>query len=179
MQRSILLSLSAIAALLILAPVQAQAPRGNPLPPGEGRDIVAVACSQCHGLNAVTQLREGANAWRLQIYDMIERGAQVSPSEIDAAVKYLVKNFGPGANVPPSPPVTLPDGTGKEVVDGGCGICHGLDRITNAKRITADWQSVVKRMVFLGAPLSADQEKEAVGYLSAHFGLGEKTASAQ
>ncbi|MGH7034437.1 MAG: hypothetical protein ACREFL_11960, partial [Stellaceae bacterium] len=126
-----------------------------------------------------TQLRESANAWRYQVYDMIERGAQVSPSEIDAAVKYLAANFGPGVNVPPSPAVTLPDGQGKAVVEGGCVLCHGLDRVANARRSTADWQSIVKRMVFLGAPLSADQQKEAVDYLSAKFGPGGKTASAQ
>ena len=123
--------------------------------------------------------REVANAWRLQVYDMIERGAQVTPSEIDAAVKYLATNFGPGVNVPPSAQVTLPDGQGKEVVEGGCNLCHGLDRVADARRSSADWQSVVKRMVFLGAPLNADQAKAAVDYLSANFGPGGKTAAAK
>jgi mono/diheme cytochrome c family protein len=176
--RKILFCLLSAAAALAAAPSFAQGP-ANALPPGEGRDVVAVACSQCHGLNAVTQLRQGANAWRYQVYDMIERGAQVTPGEIDSAVKYLAANFGPGVNVPPSPAVTLPDGNGKEVVEGGCTLCHGLDRVANAGRSAADWQSVVKRMVFLGAPLSADQEKQAVDYLSAKFAPGGKTASAR
>jgi len=178
MRRFLFSLLGAAAPLLATAPSYAQGP-ANALPPGDGRDIVAVACSQCHGLNAVTQLRESANAWRYQVYDMIERGAQISPSEIDAAVKYLAANFGPGVNVPPSPSVTLPDGQGKEVVEGGCNLCHGLDRIADAKRSAADWHDVVKRMVFLGAPLSADQEKAAVDYLTANFGLGSKAASAK
>jgi mono/diheme cytochrome c family protein len=177
--RKLLVWLLCTAASFAAMPSQAQTSNANVLPPGEGRDIVAVACSQCHGLNAVTQLREGANAWRYQVYDMIERGAQVTPGEIDSAVKYLTANFGPGVNVPPSPSVTLPDGQGKEVIEGGCTLCHGLDRVANAGRSTADWQSVVKRMVFLGAPLSADQQKQAVAYLSAKFGPGGKTASAQ
>jgi mono/diheme cytochrome c family protein len=177
--RNLMLSILAAAPLLWAAPLHAQGPGGNELPPGEGREVVAVACSQCHRLNAVTQLREGATAWRYQIYDMIERGAQVTPSEMDAAVKYLATHFGPGVNVPPSPPVTLPDGQGKEVVEGGCGLCHGMNRALAANRSPSDWQSVVKRMVFLGAPLSDDQAKAAVAYLSAHFGMAEKTAAAK
>ncbi len=176
--RKLLLSLVCAALpLLAAAPVSAQGPGGNPLPPGEGRDVVASACSQCHGLNAITQLRESAAAWRHQIYDMVERGAQIAPSEMDAAVKYLATNFGPGVNVPASAPVTLPDGPGKAVVEGGCGLCHGMDRVTAAARSPAGWQGIVKRMVFLGAPLSGDQAKEAVEYLSANFGSGAKTAS--
>jgi mono/diheme cytochrome c family protein len=92
------------AALIIgtgaLAPsVLAQEGRGvgaNPLPPGPGRDIVAVACWQCHGLNAFTWLRQGEQAWRHQVYDMILRGTQISPSEINTVVTYLTTNFGPG-----------------------------------------------------------------------------------
>ena len=75
---------------------------GNVLPDGEGRDIVAIACSQCHGLNAFTWLRQGQQAWRHQVYDMILRGTQISPSELDTVVAYLATNFGPGVNVPQS-----------------------------------------------------------------------------
>ena len=58
---------------------EARVAGSNTLPDGEGRDIVAVACSQCHGLNAFTWLRQGPQAWRHQVYDMILRGTQISP----------------------------------------------------------------------------------------------------
>lgn len=158
---------------------RAQAPGASPLPDGEGRDIVAVACSQCHGLNTFTSWREGAEAWRRQTYDMIERGAQISPDEIGTVVKYLSTVFGPGANLPQFAPVTLPDGPGKEIVEGGCALCHGLDHITAAQRSPQEWQAIVTRMVFFGAPLSGDQAKAATDYLTANFGSGAKTASAK
>ncbi len=169
------------AALFGLAGSARAQQQGSPLPDGEGRDIVAVACSQCHGLNAITQLRENARAWRDQVYDMVERGAQVTPAEMDTVVKYLSTSFGPGVPFPGQQPaqVNLPDGAGKEIVEGGCGLCHGLDRATAAKRSPADWQSVINRMVYVGAPLSADQAKAAVDYLSANFGSGGKTATAK
>jgi len=152
--RNVFLALAlGVSVVAMSAPVQAQGPGASPLPDGEGKDIVQVACSQCHGLNAFTVLREGPQAWRFQVYDMILRGAQVSPSEMDTVVKYLATNFGPGVNVPPSQPTTLPDGQGKELVEGGCALCHGLDRVAAAKRSPAEWQKIVDRMMFFGSPL--------------------------
>jgi len=177
------------AALIVCASALALAPSGlaqegraagaNPLPAGPGRDIVAAACSQCHGLNAFTWLRQGDQAWRHQVYDMILRGSQISPGEIDTVVTYLTTNFGPGVNLPPSTAVNLPAGAGKEIVEGGCGICHGLDRSVGTARSPGEWQAIVAKMVFLGAPLAADQQRAAVDYLSSNFGSAARTAAAK
>ena len=53
----------------------ASAPAANPFPDGPGKEIVSVACTQCHGPSVFMQLRMGDVAWRNQIYDMILRGA--------------------------------------------------------------------------------------------------------
>ena len=165
-------------ALAAIGTTRAQAPGGgSPFPDGEGHDIVAVACTQCHGPNTFVNIRENAEAWRRQVWDMVERGAQISPDEMDTVVKYLSTVFGPGANLPQFAAVTLPDGQGKEVIEGGCALCHGLDRITAAKRSPQDWQDVVSKMVFLGAPLSADQAKAAIAYLDANFSAEQKAAA--
>jgi mono/diheme cytochrome c family protein len=144
----------------------------NPLPPGEGRDIVAVTCSQCHSLNAITQLREGPAAWRHQIYDMVERGAQITPAEVEVAVNYLATHFGPGIPFPgPTPAhIALPAGPGADIVDARCSLCHGVDRVVAAKRSRAGWTSVVNRMLYLGAPLTPDQAKTVLQYLNTNFG---------
>jgi len=169
-----------LALLAASGEARAQGPGGPPpLPEGEGRDIVATACSQCHGLNAFVGLRENAQAWRWQTYDMVLRGAQITPDEMGTVVKYLATHFGPGVNVPPSQPVTLADGQGKEIVEGGCALCHGLDRVAAAKRSAGEWKKIVDKMVFLGAPLNADQAKSATDYLVANYGAGGKTASAK
>ena len=172
--------MGALAALSFAAigSTQAQAPGGgSPFPDGEGRDIVAVACTQCHGPNTFVNLRQNAVAWRHEVWDMIERGAQLTPSELDTVVKYFSTAFGPGANLPQFAQTSLPDGQGKEVVEGGCALCHGLDRITAAKRSASDWKAIVAKMVFLGAPLSADQAKAATDYLTANFSPAQKAAA--
>jgi len=161
-------ALLAAAALLWAAPVLAQQP--GALPPGEGRDVVAVACTQCHAPSAFTQLRQGPEAWRHQVYDMVLRGAQVQPADIDPAVNYLAANFGPGVNVPPGRPTSLPDGTGKDLVEARCAVCHGLDRVAMSKRSPAEWDNVVHRMRFLGATASPDEIKTITAYLGDKFG---------
>jgi mono/diheme cytochrome c family protein len=99
-------------------------------------------------------------------------GAQVGPEDIEAVVSYLTTNFGPGVPLPgPAPaPVTLPDGPGKQTVEGGCAMCHGLGLVAAAKRSPAQWQLIVNKMVFYGAPLSPEQANTVAAYLGAQFG---------
>jgi cytochrome c5 len=156
------------------------APAVNPFPDHPGREIVSVACTQCHGPNVFTQLRMGDKAWRAQIYDMILRGAQIGPDDIDTAVKYMVASYGPGVPFPGQQPaqVTLADGSAKSLVEGGCALCHGLDRVVATKRTKAEWQNIVDRMVFFGSPVSGDQVASVVDYLAANYSPPQ-TASAK
>ena len=59
------LSLCGLTAALFLAsgtPLAAQT--GSPLPQGDGRDLTAAACSQCHNLNPITAVRESVELIR-------------------------------------------------------------------------------------------------------------------
>jgi mono/diheme cytochrome c family protein len=174
MTRTFIAALAAAASLAIAPALAQQQQQQSPFPPGPGREIVAVACTQCHAPTAITALREDADAWRHQVYDMILRGAQVGPGDIDTAVNYLATNFGPGINVPPpTRQVTLPDGPGKDLVANNCVLCHGLDRVTAVSRPEAGWKAVLARMKFLGATVSGDDEKTILSYLDMKFGQPE------
>jgi mono/diheme cytochrome c family protein len=167
--RSLFAGLLALGILAQAAPSHAQQP--NPFPPGEGRDVVVAACVQCHGPNPFIQLRQGPDGWRRQVYDMILRGAQVQPSEVNLVVNYLVVNFGPGNNVPPPMvEISLPDGAGKVLVEERCALCHGLDRAAGTRRTRAEWDAIMSRMIFLGAPVSGDELKTIKSYLNDRVG---------
>ena len=167
-----LLAAGAVAAALATFPALAQQQQhASLLPPGQGEKIVAVACTQCHAPTTFTGLREDADAWRHQVYDMVLRGAQVGPGDIDTVVNYLATNFGPGINVPQATkPVTLPDGPGKTLVEQNCVLCHGLDRVAAVKRSSTGWTDVLKRMAFYGAPISGQDEQTIAAYLDAKLG---------
>jgi mono/diheme cytochrome c family protein len=165
-----------VAALLAVfgsAAVSTRAQENAPvvLPPGEGHDIVQATCSACHSLTAITHLREGRTAWKHQIYDMYQRGANVNPAEVDTMLNYLVANFGPGIPFPGQTPssIVLKPGAGSELVMGKCILCHGVDRVVAVNRPRAQWQTLVNRMVYLGATLTPDQETSVVNYLSTNY----------
>jgi cytochrome c5 len=164
--RTLLLALAAAGALALPAWAQQQAP----LPAGENHDLVAATCTACHPQSTFNQIRRGPDAWRLQVYDMILRGAQVGPGDIDKVVDYLATNFGPGVNLPDSKPASLPEGAGKDLVEKNCVLCHGLDRVAGARRSAAEWSRIVAQMSFFGAPLSEAERQTAATYLAASLG---------
>lgn len=142
----------------------------NPLPPGDGREIVAVACSQCHYLGTIAKIHDGAVGWRTYVSNMVLRGAQLTPAEVDKVVNYLSTNLGPGINLPPQKPVTLPDGTGKQLVETRCALCHDLERVAEVKRKKDNWEPIVANMVAWGAPATPEETKTITDYLAANFG---------
>ena len=159
-----------VVAFTLIGTAAANAQQGTPLPPGDGRDLVAVACSQCHYLGTIVKIRDGAAGWRLYVNNMVLRGAQLSPAEIDKVVDYLALNLGPGINLPPAKPVTLPDGPGKSLVQGRCALCHDLERVATIKRGRAEWPVIIANMVDRGATATTDEQATISNYLAAHFG---------
>ena len=153
----------------------AQGAQPRPLPPGDGRDLLATACAQCHNLSIIVSMREGSVGWRRHVYNMVTRGAQLTSPEAEAVIGYLAANFGPGSNPVTTPsvtatPVALPAGPGKELVESRCSACHDLERVAVAKRQRGDWAALVANMVSRGAVASPDEAKAITSYLTAHFG---------
>jgi cytochrome c5 len=142
----------------------------NPLPAGEGRDLVAVTCSQCHYLGTIAKIRDGSAGWRLFVNNMVLRGAQLTGPEIDTVVDYLALNLGPGINLPPAKPIALPNGQGKELVATRCNLCHDLERVASPKRHKGDWPIIVANMVARGATASPEEAQAISDYLVANFG---------
>ena len=160
---------AAAAAMLLLVnatPLRAQTVAA--LPQGDGRDLVAVACSQCHTLSVVMAGRDGSVGWRNHVHNMVLRGAQLTPREADTVLAYLVANFGPSAPVPGS--VTLPGGAGKELVETRCAVCHSLERVTAVKRPARDWNMIVANMYERWGVSATDEAQAITSYLAAQFG---------
>jgi hypothetical protein len=102
-----------LAFVVAAAAAPAYAQPANPLPAGDGRDLVSAACSQCHYLGTIAKIRDGAPGWRFYVNNMVLRGAQLTPPEIDTVVNYLTLNLGPGANLPPAKPVSCRTATAR------------------------------------------------------------------
>lgn len=63
------------------------------LPPGEGRDPVLDSRNSGHNLKVVVQARQSRAEWAKSFNDMMQRGSQLFPEEIDPITTYLSKAF--------------------------------------------------------------------------------------
>jgi mono/diheme cytochrome c family protein len=154
--------------IIVGALVAASTGRAQTLPPGEGRELVATACSQCHTLAVVMAGRDGPVGWKRHVYNMVLRGAQLTPREAQTVIGYLIANFGPTAPIPASAP--LPSGAGKELVETRCAVCHSLERITIVKREKRDWENIVAAMYDRWGENAPAEAQAITAYLAAQFG---------
>jgi len=62
---------------------------------GKGGEVVAITCTQCHGLDYLAKAKGlySAAEWENIVYDMIARGAPVQEKDLDEVVKYLIDGF--------------------------------------------------------------------------------------
>lgn len=67
--------------------------RAQGLPEGEGLPVVIVACTQCHGLDRLTDIKLSAVQWENALYDMMARGAIVEEKDLLSVREYLIENF--------------------------------------------------------------------------------------
>lgn len=165
----------AVLASSVMGPMhaQAQSPANN-LPAGDGKEIVAVACAQCHGLKLIVALRDGPVGWKHFVDDMVLRGAQLTPQEADTVTQYLSKNFGPGTSPMASglKSEPLPAGDGEKLVESHCALCHDLGRITTIGRSKDEWNYTVGNMMARAGTNAATQQEilTMASYLASNFG---------
>jgi mono/diheme cytochrome c family protein len=158
----------ALAAFVVGAAAPVSAQTASALPPGEGRELVTTACTQCHTLSVITAGRDGPVGWKKHVYNMVLRGTQLTSREADTVIQYLITNFGPTA--PATTASALPSGPGKELVETRCAVCHNLERVTVVKRQKRDWETVVANMYERWGMSAPDEVNAISAYLIAQFG---------
>ena len=75
--------------------------------------------------------------------------------------------------------VRLAQGEGVEQVQATCAVCHSLDYIVmnSPFQDRAAWEKTVTKMVkVMGAPITAEDTAQIVGYLDRHYGKGAQPA---
>ena len=60
----------------------------------EARRLLNRACTKCHALDRIENTRNAAEAWRVVLVDMRERGAQLSDQELEQLVEWLDRVWG-------------------------------------------------------------------------------------
>jgi competence protein ComEA len=65
----------------------------------------------------------------------------------------------------------LPQGLGRDVTQGRCSECHGIDRVMAEHRSKSQWTETIDTMKTDGAKGSDEEFKAIISYLTAHFGV--------
>ncbi len=78
-----------------LGPAGAAPAAAGGLPAGEGKQIVENSCTQCHGVDYVTDAHYSKDQWTEVVVRMKLSGAPVEDSQVPVLVDYLTRNFGP------------------------------------------------------------------------------------
>jgi len=84
--------LLAIAVLVVfsLDPVQAE----NPLPEGEGRNLVSKKCQECHGLDRILKMRGSREQWSEMLDEMTNNGLVLNDKDTKVVLNYLETHLG-------------------------------------------------------------------------------------
>ena len=77
----------------------------TPLRDAPGKQTVQRICTGCHTLDIVTSAPQTRERWKNILQDMVARGAQGSPADLETVIDYLAANYG---KTGPSPAATTP-----------------------------------------------------------------------
>jgi mono/diheme cytochrome c family protein len=100
-------------------------------------------------------------------YALVHPEARLTDAEKKQLIAGLVATF---ASETTKPPTTAPATGDAALVQARCASCHGLDRVTSAKKTREQWTQTVTRMVGKGAQLSAAEQTTVIEYLSKMYG---------
>ena len=78
------------------APGASQTP-APAVPAGPGRDLIERSCVNCHDIYMIVAKRRAPRDWADIVNRMADRGAEVTPEELQVIEEYLVANFSPAA----------------------------------------------------------------------------------
>ena len=90
-QWTLAMLVAGMAALAIAPLSMGQAPAEPP--PGPGRDLIERSCINCHDIYMITAKRKTPQEWAAVVGLMADRGAEVTPDEMQIIEQYLAENF--------------------------------------------------------------------------------------
>jgi len=155
----------------------------------QNKSLYEAACTPCHGLAPIERTRDGRQGWQDTVQKMVVIGAQLDTEEMDRVIDHLYRTYGPGTGDPmragilpadspmqadgrlSSENVVLPEGEGKQMVQGLCTMCHDLGVVVATRRSSDDWQHYTSNMLRQnGIRIAEDKQEVMVSYLHRYFG---------
>lgn len=120
------------------------------------------------GMMSAAAMEEQIRSGRMPLpqYLLVHAEARLT----DAEKQKLIAGLHATLDAETQPPPSVPTPSEQALVQERCTSCHGMERITSARKTRAEWAEIVARMVSKGARLNAAEQNIVVEYLSKTYG---------
>ena len=142
------------------------------LPGGEVRKVILKNCTACHGIDDYAFNALDKAGWQKLIETKHQAGeASVSIGDQNLLLTWLVAKFGPDSKPFPrtyvAPEITtfFSDPEARSLLDRACTVCHGLDRVDQARFPLEKWRVTAVDMRERGAKLTDEELERLVEWL--------------
>jgi sulfite dehydrogenase len=116
---------------IAITPLAAQEPEApRTLMSGKGAELTTSRCVICHDAQHITRAKLSRDEWAFNVKNMIERGAPITPEEVQPIVDYLATYYNRDV-APPVADAAAPateDPAQKLLTTNACIACHAVDR---------------------------------------------------
>ena len=136
------------------------------MPEGAGKAMVTSVCTTCHSLGTVLNNRGSHEEWEQKVNEMIARGAQIFPDEMETIVGYLAASYGSSQRV--SAPSS--GSAGQQLFQNKCFQCHGDTMWRDLRQDRRSWEGTLYRMVGRGALWTEEEISQMADYLGSAYG---------
>lgn len=153
-----------VPALAVL--LQSEAELAESMPEGEGKAMVTSVCTTCHSLGTVLSRGGNREEWEQSVNEMIARGAQIFPDEIETIVGYLAANY----ESQQMTSAASSGSAGPQLFQDKCFQCHGDTMWRDLRQDRRSWEGTLYRMVGRGALWTEEEIGQMADYLGSAYG---------
>ncbi|MDH3533488.1 MAG: hypothetical protein OEO82_11210 [Gammaproteobacteria bacterium] len=156
-------STAALVVFLLGAGIASGQENTTVLPEGDGRELVAQQCTNCHPLGTALMQQASRDAWQAVLERMVKiYMAPINDRDTEIILDYLSANFSAGTAVDP----------GQQLLAEACFSCHGEGMWQDLKTDREGWLSALYRMVGRGGKWTENEINVMADYLAATYPQG-------
>lgn len=149
-------------------------------PDGPVWDVLRKNCTECHGIDDYAFYALDKAGWQKLIADKHKGGeAKISAADLDLVTNWMAEKFGPDSKpfprtyVPPEIKTFFSDPEANRLMNRSCTKCHGMDRISSARKAEEGWRVTLVDMRERGAQISDEDLERLVEWLTRVWGTNQ------
>jgi len=149
-------------------------------PDGPVWNVIRANCTACHGIDDYAFFALDKSAWQnLIVTKHKDASVNLGEGDMNLLTDWLATTFGPNSKpfprtyIPPEITTFFSDPEANRLMNRACTKCHGLDRVSNARKAEDAWRVTLVDMRERGAQLSDQELEQLVEWLTRVWGTNQ------